>query len=75
MTEVLFKSSYNSRARTIKLANWDIKPEEHEPDQLEEIPCLDELENNELLIENVPDFWNWHFVNKYTLFINKSYSS
>ena len=48
--EVLFKSSYYSRARTIKLANWDINPEEHEPVQLEEIPCLDELENNELLL-------------------------
>ena len=47
---------YVSRARTIKLANWDINPEQHEPVQLEKIPCLDELENNELLIENIPDF-------------------
>ena len=65
----LFKKSVYSRSRSIKLTFWpvdqlavkerklkeiwEINPEKQEPVELEKIPDLCELDNNELLIDDV----------------------
>ena len=59
LSGVQFKWVVCSRGCSIQLSNfevkeiWDINPETQKPVELEEIPDIDELENNELLVDDI----------------------